>query len=296
MEKDKPAPRYIDPTTDYGFKRIFGEEANKDLLIAFLNDLFRGRKVIKSLLYKNTERVGDAEGLGAVIFDLICRGGNGEEFVIEVQRRSHPNIIQRMLYYGCRLVAGQGKRGARAGWGYRLREVYVIVIMDGFAMSGGGNGRVLHDCCFCDRETGQILYDGFGLIFLELANFRKTEEDIARSDTTDLDRWLYVLKNMSQMDRLSAYLRKPIFEKLFNIAEYSKLNREEREMYDVSLKRKWDRQMFIDDARMEGLREGRMEGQAEGRRAVAREMKKAGLPVDQIILFSGLSAKEIEKL
>lgn len=74
---------------------------------------------------------------------------------------------------------------------------------------------------------------------------------------TDLDGWLFVLKNMSRLERVPLYLRKPIFEKLFNIAEYSKLTKEEKDMYDTSLKRKWDNKALLDYAKEEGRQEER---------------------------------------
>src|SRR5690606_1852307 len=111
-------PKYIDPTTDYGFKRIFGAEANQELLKAFLNDLFRGRKVIESLVYNKNEHVGDTEGTGSVIFDLTCTAENGERFLIEVQRTSHVNLKRRMLYYGSKLIADQAPKGRRKEWNY----------------------------------------------------------------------------------------------------------------------------------------------------------------------------------
>jgi len=78
-------PVYIDLVSDYAFKRIFGSEPNKDLLISLLNGLFRGRKSIVDLLYEKNEHVGDSEEIGTVVFDLICTADNGEKFVIEVQ-------------------------------------------------------------------------------------------------------------------------------------------------------------------------------------------------------------------
>ncbi len=101
----KHPSRYIDLTTGYGFKRIFGTEVNKDLLIDFLNDLFQGKKVIKDLVYNKNEHVGSMPSLGTVIFDLTCTTDDGSQFIIEVQRSDQNNLKQRMLYYGCKLIA-----------------------------------------------------------------------------------------------------------------------------------------------------------------------------------------------
>ncbi|WP_262886597.1 Rpn family recombination-promoting nuclease/putative transposase [Sphingobacterium sp. SGG-5] len=160
-------PKYIDPTTDYGFKRIFGSEVNKDLLIAFLNDLFRGRKKIKELVYNKNEHVGVTEETGAVIFDLTCTADNGEKFIIEVQRSDQKNIKRRMLYYGSKLIADQAPKGRRREWDYAISEVYVIVLMDGFMMSDGDTSDFLHDICLCNRDTGKVFYEYLGFIYVE---------------------------------------------------------------------------------------------------------------------------------
>src|SRR5690606_7422890 len=146
----------------------------------------------------------------------------------------------------------------------------------------------LHDICLSNRETGKVFYEGLGYIFIELTKFVKTEAEL----DTDLDKWLYVLKNMSSMDKIPVYLRKPIFEKLFNIAEYSNLTKEEKTMYDTSLKRKWDNKAMLDYAVKEATKE------AEHNKAVdiAREMKNDGISVEQIAKFTKLPIAEIEKL
>lgn len=160
--------KYIDPTTDYGFKRLFGTEVNRDFLIALLNDLFRGRKTIADLVYNKNEHVGEAEETGTVIFDLTCTADNGEQFIIEVQRSSQVNLKRRMLYYGSKLIADQAPKGNRKEWNYAVTEVYVIVLMEGFAMPDGEDDKdFLYDICLCNRDTGKIFYEYLGFIYIE---------------------------------------------------------------------------------------------------------------------------------
>lgn len=125
----------------------------------------------------------------------------------------------------------------------------------------------------------------------KLINFVKVEADLE----SDLDRWLYVLKNMSTMEKLPIYLRKPIFEKLFQVAEYSKLSKEEREMYDVSLKRKWDEKAVLDYAKEEGKKEERAKAEAEKIES-AFKMLQNGFDVEMISDIIGLPIEEIQKL
>ena len=108
-----------------------------------------------------------------------------------------------------------------------------------------------------------------------MVNFVKAEAELVN----DLHRWLYVLKNMSSLNGLSTYLRKPIFEKLFQLAEYSKLKPEEREMYNVSLRNKWDAESIrssqeeqLKRAREKAMAEGEVIGKAEGKAEVIKNL------------------------
>jgi len=279
---------YIDPLTDFAFKKLFGSEPNKDLLIDFLNGVFRGRKLIVDLVYNKNEHPGETVNEGGAIFDLTCTGNDGEQFIIEVQRGKQGNFKQRAIFYTSRLVSEQAPKGRRSEWAYDVKEVYLIALLEDFSLDAGNDQEFLHDICLSNRETGKVFYEGLGYIFIELIKFVKTEAEL----DTDLDKWLYVLKNMSSMDKIPVYLRKPIFEKLFNIAEYSNLTKEEKTMYDTSLKRKWDNKAVLDYAVNEAAKEAK---QVE-KREIAREMKKDGISVEQIAKFTKLSIEEIEKL
>ena len=286
MSKIKPpiTGKYIDPLVDFAFKKIFGSEPNKDLLIDFLNEVFRGRKHIVDLVYNKNEHPGDIKEEGAAIFDLLCTGDSGERFLIEVQRARQGHFKERALFYTSRLISDQAPKGKRSDWGYNIAEVYLIALLEDFTLEGSPANTYLYDICLCNRDTGEIFYDKLGYTYIELSKFVKTDTELE----TDLDRWLHVLKNMSQWDKIPVYLRKPIFEKLFSIAEYTNLTKEEKTMYDSSLKHKWDNKNVLDYA----VKEGKL----EEAKAIAREMKKDGLPIAQISKFTKLSIEEIEKL
>ena len=265
-------------------------------MIAFLNEVFRGRKHIIDLTYNKNEHPGDLKDEGAAIFDLLCTGGDGEKFLIEVQRGRQGYFKERSLFYTSRLISDQAPKGRRTEWAYKLSGVYLVALLEDFTLQTGNSTEYLHDICLCNIETGEVFYDKLGYTYIELRKFVKTEGELG----TDLDKWLYVLKNMSYMDKIPAYLRKPIFEKLFNIAEYTNLTKEEKTMYDSSLKYKWDNKNVLDYALKEGFEKGIEQGIEKGKleeaKEIAREMKKDGLPFAQISKFTKLSIEEIEKL
>ncbi|QEC75530.1 Rpn family recombination-promoting nuclease/putative transposase [Mucilaginibacter ginsenosidivorax] len=297
MPNNKPpvTGKYIDPLVDFAFKKIFGSEPNKDLLIAFLNEVFRGRKHIVDLVYNKNEHPGDIKDEGAAIFDLLCTGDSGERFLIEVQRAKQGYFKERALFYTSRLISEQAPKGKRNAWGYNIAEVYLIALLEDFTLEDSPANRYLHDICLCNRDTGEIFYDKLGYTYIELGKFVKDDIELE----TDLDRWLHVLKNMSRFEKIPVYLRKPIFEKLFSIAEYTNLTKEEKAMYDSSLKYKWDNKNVLDYAIQEADTKAREEERTkafEEKIAIAREMKKDGLPVAQISKFTKFSIEEIEKL
>jgi len=280
--------KYIDLMTDFGFKRIFSTDPNKDLLIAFLNEVFRGRKHIVDLVYNKNEHPGDTIYEGGAIFDLLCTGNDGEHFIIEVQRGRQENFKQRALFYTSRLISEQAPKGNRSQWAYNFSEVYLIALLEDFTLEDSPANEYLHDICLCNRDTGKIFYENLGYTYIELRKFVKTEAEL----TSELDNWLSLLKNMSSMDKIPLYLRKPVFEKLFNIAAYSSLTKEEKAMYDSSLKSKWDNKNVLDYAKQESKAEGILEGIKQ----TAKKMKQNGIEIKLIANITGLSLSEIEQL
>jgi predicted transposase/invertase (TIGR01784 family) len=280
--------KYIDPLVDFAFKKIFGTEPNKDLLIAFLNAVFRGRKHIVDLVFNKNEHPGDLKHEGSAIFDLLCTGEKGEQILIEVQRARQARFKERALFYTSRLISEQAPKGGRTAWGYNISEVYLIALMEDFTLEDAPKSQYLHDICLCNRDTGEVFYNKLGYTFIELSKFDRTEDSLE----TDLEKWFYVLKNMSKMDKIPVYFRKPIFEKLFEIAEYSNLTKEEKTMYDQSMKYKWDNENVMEYA----VTTAKAEGEHKKALEVALKMKKEGFSIDQIAKFTDLSAEEIEQL
>lgn len=180
--KNTPPPigRFIDPLTDFGFKRIFGSEPNKDLLIAFLNKLFKGRKVIRDLVYSPGENNGRVQYHRKTIFDLICTRADGETFIIEMQRADQKYFTDRAIYYTSGKLYEQGPKG-KSNWNFKLKEVYFIGLMD-FNFDNTAPGKYLHRVRLAEEESGQTFYDKLCFIFLALPNFNLDEKDL-------LDKW-----------------------------------------------------------------------------------------------------------
>ena len=102
--------KYINPFTDWGFKRLFGQEFSKDLLISFLNDLLVDEMHIRDVTFKDKEQLADSKDLRGCIFDIYCETDNGNHFIVEMQNRWVPFFINRSIYYASKAIVGQRKK------------------------------------------------------------------------------------------------------------------------------------------------------------------------------------------
>jgi len=273
-------PRFINPFTDAGFKRIFGQEVSKDLLIDFLNDLLVGEKRIREISFLDKELLPEFVGDRGVIYDIYCTTEAGEHFIVEMQNRQQANFRERALFYLSHTITRQGERGA--DWLFDLKAVYGVFFMN-FRLENMAH-KLRTDVILADRDTHEQFSDKLRFIFIELPSFTKEEADC----DTDFDRWIYVLKNMETLKRLPFKARKAVFQKLEKIVDIASLTKEEREKYDESIKVYRDHLATLAYAKQEGKHEEAID--------IAREMKKAGVPVEQIARFTKLSIEEIEKL
>ena len=283
--------RYIDPMVDSAFKRIFGSDSNKDLLIAFLNEIFKGRRLIVDLVFNKNEYPGEISMEGGAIFDLTCTDEHGAHFLIEVQRGRQKYFKQRAVFYASRLITNQVPKGRRSDWGYALNAVYVIALL-GNSLSDHPAHQYLHDICLMDINTNKIFYEELGYIIIELGSFVKEEAELE----TDLDKWLYLIKHLSQLNEMPELFNKPIFEKLFAVAEYSNLTKQEKIMYDSSMKYKWDNKNVLDYAVSEGELRGEITGQLKTRKEIASKLKSQGFSDEVIHDITELSIAQIEEL
>lgn len=247
------------------------------LLIDFLNDLLIDEKTICDISFLDKELLPEFMGDRGVIYDIYCTTESGEQFIVEMQNRQQVNFRERALYYLSRTVSHQGERGG--DWRFSLKAVYGVFFMN-FRLDDTPH-KLRTDVILADRDTHEQFCDKMRFIFIELPSFTKEEEECE----TDFERWIYVLKNMETLKRLSFKARKSVFEKLEKIVGIASLSKEEREKYDESIKVYRDTLVTMEYAeekgRLEGREEGRLEGRSEGREEErlfnARKMKAKGL-------------------
>ncbi len=288
--------KYLNLFTDFGFKKIFGEEANKNLLIDFLNALLPIKSKIKDLTFKNTELLGQTSLDRKVVYDIYCENEVGEKFIVELQKAKQNFFKERTIYYSTFPIREQAEKGE---WNYNLKAVYCIGILD-FTFKDYGNEaefkQVVHDIKLRNPE-GITFYDKLSYIYLEMPNFHKTEGELE----TRLDKWLYFIKNLEDFQSIPKIFKdEVIFLEAFEKAELAKFNREELDNYEANLKPYRDLYSVIETAKSDGKKEGFQDGIIEGEKIaklkMARTLKENGLSLDSILKFTGLSEDEINAL
>ena len=282
--------RFINPFTDFGFKKLFGTEFNKDLLIDFLNQVLGDREQIHDLTYLNSENQGRTQEDRKSIFDLYCENERGEKFIIEVQNVYQEFFKDRSIFYSTFPIQEQAIKGEH--WNYDLKVVYTVGILNFSFPDQSDQNRYVREVQLMDTATREIFYDKLTFIYLEVDRFNKAEKELE----THFDKWLYVLKHLYRLEDIPEKLRDRIFVKLFNQAEVANLTQEEMRAYDESQKVYWDNYAVLESTKKIAAQEGREEGREEKGLAVARAMKEDGHPVAMIIKYTGLSKEQVEAL
>jgi len=280
---------FIDPSTDWGFKRIFGE---KELLMSFLNSLLEGERVITDLSYLNTERLLRHEDDRKVIYDLYCETSTGEHIIVEMQKRRQEHFKDRALYYSACSIADQGVQGE---WNYELTPVYGVFFLD-FELENGISDYYCKDVSLVEKYTGKVFSQKLRHIYIELPRFLKSASEC----DSFFECWIYNLANMKQMKEITFKDRSAIFGRLEEIASRANLSKEERAQYEYEWKVYNDYFNTLDYAEKKGREEGIAEGLEKGRKEEklenARNLKQLGVSTEIIMQATGLSSEEIEGL
>ena len=311
--------RYINPFTDWGFKRLFGQEFSKDLLINFLNDLFEGEFQIKDVTFKDKEQLGDTNDLRGCIFDIYCVTDDDKHFIVEMQNRWVPFFVNRSIYYASKAFVAQRKKfdeaGVRTAVLYQFVPVYVVCIMN-FMPREHEVTKFRTDVALREKSSDSMFSDKLRFIYLSLPFFDKSEEECE----TGFEKWIYVLKYMEVLERLPFTAQKKIFDHLAKLADVRCLSSEEQEKYDESIKAADDYYSGLYGSYVEGeetgmakgiakgmakgmakgIAKGMAKGRAEGELSkgleIARNLLAMGMSWSQIMQITGLTEEELKPL
>jgi len=287
--------RYIDPTTDFGFKKIFGEEANKDITLSLVNTVLGLESPLRDLSYSNIERLPETAEERKGYYDLYCEDAAGNHYLVEMQKNRLAFIKDRTLYYSTFPIVAQARKGksksngksysyprpsaggmlvreapevyedeevVAINWDYELKAVYCIAIL-GYALNGSQRA-VNRNSLRNDEPPHEPFYDKLKFVTVELPLFdeHKPEYSLERP----LNQWLYFLKYLPMLYSLPAFLAKdPVFRKAARIAELARLTAEERRDYAINRKYMRDNYAMLTTSYNQGKDEGKIEGRTEGK-------------------------------
>ncbi len=292
--------KYLNPFTDFGFKKIFGEEASKPQLISFLNSILPHLNII-DLSFKPSEQVGKNVFDRKAIYDLYCQTKSGERIIVEIQKAKQNYFIDRSVFYSTFPIQEQAQKG---DWNFKLDAVYCIGILDFTFKETENKTEYLHTAQLKDQH-GKVFYDKLTYIYIEMPNFTKALDELE----TNLEKWLYFIQHLEDFENIPKLFEKDIvFIDAFTKAELGNLDRTAHMEYENSLKVYRDLKNVIDTAtdtgvnrgyqlgKMEGIIEGIMEGKMEEKIKIAQSLKKMGMSSEIIIQATGLTKEEIEKI
>jgi predicted transposase/invertase (TIGR01784 family) len=276
--------KYFNPYTDFGFKKLFGEEASKDLLIDFLNQLLPEQHQIAELTFKNPENLSSTLEERKAIFDVYCESKTGERFIVEMQKAKMHFFKDRSLFYSTFPIREQGQKGT---WNFYLLPVYFIAILDFVYDEKEDERKFRRDVCLKDQD-GDIFYEKLHFKFLQMPLFTKNEHELE----THFDKWVYFLKHLEDFDHIPAILNEPVFNKGFEIANVAHLSSDQYDDYLKSVLTYNEAKAVTDTA----YADGKLEGVQEKALEVAKTMLAKGFDSSLIAEITQLSITAIEAL
>lgn len=280
--KNITTSRYANILLDYWFKRTFGSEINKRLMILLLREIIPEADV-QDITYGNKEHPNPFPGSHGVIFDIECTASDGSRFIVEVQLARQKWFMERALYYSSFAIQEQLER---SGDTYEFMPVYFIGLMD-FSLHSDSDGTFMFNYELIEKKSGEPMTDRLKFIFLELPNVQSIAED-----SSDLAKLCYALHNMTTLKSRPQVMQAEIFELLFNSAEITKFTPQEKIRYENDMTTERDIRNQIAYSKEEGLKEGLEQGHQALILTARKLVERMGLSVSQAAEATGLSPEE----
>lgn len=294
--------RYVDLMSDSGFKAVFGDKNNKDVVMSVLNMFLPEHRKVSDIEYKPTEYQGPTQENKEFRYDFLCTDSNGASFIVELERGMHEYWFRRCVSYASRIYDLHNRKGGE----YDIQPVYLIGLM------GTGidhpdkefwKDRYISEYTFREKECHDLLDETIIIIFAELTKFRKKLKDCEN----DLERMLFLLRNMSRLDNQPEWMKQEVFTRFFQACEIARFDKEKLIEYETDM----DNERYFksllnyaeksglekgrEEGREEGLAEGREEGMEKGMEKVIRALAENGMSAEQICAATGLDKDIIEK-
>ena len=307
-EETGTGQQYAELLCDFMFKRLFGSEANKDVLIGFLNMLLEDVE-IKDVDFIPTEHLGLTEEDRKVIFDIACTCADGRSFIIEMQKGYQKHFRKRAVYYTTYPINQQGREahelyverkakaeyegkgsGLKFEWNYDLKPVTVVAILNFQFDHEEGWPKERYHSSYRLREDSchEVMTDVLRFVFLELGRFKKRIWELQ----TVFDKWMYLLKHIHEMDSMPEVFRDQLFTRLFLLAKINNFTAQEYEQYKKSLENMSELDNIINSTAELAEIRGHEAGRAEGRAETIAQMLAGGIPEKTVAEALGITVEE----
>ncbi|GFN46393.1 MULTISPECIES: Rpn family recombination-promoting nuclease/putative transposase [Candidatus Regiella] len=305
--------KYLDPKNDVAFRKIFGTEKNKDILMHFLNDIlgFSGSKQITSVTFLSTIQDPDIAAKKQSIVDVLCQDDEGVRYIIEMQVAKTKGFEKRAQYYAAKAYSQQANRGDEY---QNLKEIIFIAIADCTLFPE--KTQYKSDHIILDRDSGEHDLKDFSFTFIELPKFKKSNPKDLESIT---EKWCYFFKYAAETgpECLKHVIGKDtIIEDAYEQLDRFYWTESELMNYERELKRVRDEAAIlaqkIDDATEKGIQQGIQQGMQQGiqqgmqqgiqqgsketKFEIARQLLGDGLDRAVIKRCTGLSDEELDSL
>ncbi len=299
---------FVNLRSDVGFKAVFADRNNKDILIGVLNQILPPEARIEDIKeYSDREQQQDVIYGKKTVLDLVCVDKDDRTFIVEMQAAEEDSFFERCVYYASGLYHLELSEGDMYG---KLHPVYVVSFL---------NYRLRHDdeslwdtdhfisyWRFIEKRTGMVADQTISVIFVEMALFTKTLEECV----TESDRLFYIFRNSGGFQKIPERIEKSggISRRLAEACEVAAFDKKKRIKYeidkmnerDILAQREFAERKGFEAGEAQGMAkgrtEGRSEGKAEGKAEVAKALIGIGMPVEQIVSVTGLTAEQVEAL
>jgi len=293
--------KFLDPKNDVAFKKIFGSEKHKDILIHFINDVLelKDNDQIDEVEFLSTIQDAEIASKKQSIVDVLCRDKNGVQIIVEMQVAPTKGFEKRAQYYAAKAYSRQLNKGQEADGLYEnLKAVIFIAIADYIVFPDKTEFKSEH--VILDKNSHEHDLQDFSFTFVELPKF--TKEKIEELDTT-LDKWCYFFKyaaKTSEADMAKIGSSYKTIGDAYEIVNQYNWNEQQLLAYERETKRVWDNRSVLefqlDKAKAEGMEQGIEKGKTERDIEIAKGMILKNYPLSDISALTGLSLVELQDL
>jgi predicted transposase/invertase (TIGR01784 family) len=278
--------KFVDPKTDIAFKKIFGNDAHKSILIEFLNEILELDSPIESVTINNAYQVPRLKGLKETTLDVKATDKLKREFIVEMQVEKETAFAKRAVYYSSKAYSQQLKKAEKY---HLLKPVIFLGILD-FTMFE--HDSVISRHLILNKETGQHDLKDLEFNFIELPKFTKAESELE----TVAEKWIYFLQHADDLDRVPENTNTSALKDAYEVAAQHTWTQEELDIYEAQEFKIAVDANVLETARMDGVAEGIEQGKLVEKRLIAKGMLAKNLDLNTIVELTGLTFDEIQKL